>query len=99
MSKSNHTAALTGKAPTLVTISSPPSSFFSPPWKKERTESGEIKYGQQVTANLVDGKIAFEFGVFGLPETYIVNNKGKIIFKHAGALTKAIIDDEITKLF
>ena len=46
-----------------------------------------------------DGKIAFEFGVFGLPETYIVNNKGKIIFKHAGALTQAIIDNEITKLF
>ena len=45
VSKSNHTAALTGKAPTLVTISSPPSSFFSPPWKKERTESGEMKYG------------------------------------------------------
>ena len=46
-----------------------------------------------------EGKIAFEFGVFGLPETYIVNNKGKIIFKHAGALTRKIIDDEITKLF
>ena len=25
-----------------------------------------------------DGKIAFEFGVFGLPETFIINNKGQI---------------------
>ena len=46
-----------------------------------------------------DGKIAFEFGVFGLPETFIVNNDGKIIFKHTGALTKEIIKNEITKLF
>ena len=46
-----------------------------------------------------DGKIAFEFGVFGLPETFIINSKGKIIFKHTGPLTKEIIYDEITKLF
>lgn len=46
-----------------------------------------------------DGKIAFEFGVFGLPETFIVNNKGQIIFKHTGPLTKEIINNEIKKLF
>ena len=46
-----------------------------------------------------DGKIAFEFGVFGLPETFLINNKGKIIFKHTGILTKEIIDNEISKLF
>ena len=42
-----------------------------------------------------NGKIALEFGVFGLPETFIINNDGKIIFKHMGPLTKKIIDDEI----
>ena len=46
-----------------------------------------------------DGKIALEFGVFGLPETFIVNNEGKIIFKHMGPLTKNIIDNEISVLF
>ena len=46
-----------------------------------------------------DGKIAFEFGVFGLPETFIVNNQGKIVFRHIGPLTKDIIDNEIEKLF
>ena len=46
-----------------------------------------------------DGKIAFEFGVFGLPETFIINNTGQIIFKHTGLLTKEIIDNEIEKLF
>ena len=46
-----------------------------------------------------DGKIAFEFGVFGLPETFIVNEKGKIIYKHTGPLTRTIIDNDIIKLF
>tara|TARA_B100001175_G_C19356642_1_gene565040 strand:- start:132 stop:656 length:525 start_codon:yes stop_codon:yes gene_type:complete len=46
-----------------------------------------------------DGKIAFEFGVFGLPETFIINDKGKIIFKHTGPLTKQIIDEDIAKIF
>ena len=46
-----------------------------------------------------DGKIALEFGVFGLPETFIINNKGKIIFKQTGLLTKEIINNEITVLF
>ena len=46
-----------------------------------------------------DGRIALEFGVFGLPETFIVNNKGKIIFKQMGPLTEKILNDEISKLF
>ena len=27
-----------------------------------------------------DGKIAFDFGVFGLPETFIINKDGSIFF-------------------
>ena len=46
-----------------------------------------------------DGKIAFDFGVFGLPETFIINNTGQVIFKHTGPLTKEIIDNEIKNLF
>ena len=46
-----------------------------------------------------DGKIAFDFGVFGLPETFIVNQDKEIIYKHTGPLTKKIIEDEIAILF
>ena len=46
-----------------------------------------------------DGKIAFDFGVFGLPETFIINKDKKIIYKHTGPLTKKIIEDEIEILF
>lgn len=46
-----------------------------------------------------NGRIALEFGVFGLPETFIINDEGKIIFKHMGPLTKKILDDDISVLF
>ena len=46
-----------------------------------------------------DGKIAFDIGVFGLPETFIINKDGEIIYKHTGPLTKKIIEDEIAILF
>ena len=42
-----------------------------------------------------DGMIALEFGVFGLPETFLINEKGKIIYKFMGPLTKEIIKNEI----
>ena len=45
-----------------------------------------------------DGLIALEFGVFGLPETFLVNEEGKIIYKFMGPLTKDIIKNEIKPL-
>ncbi len=41
------------------------------------------------------GLIGLEFGVFGLPETFLINKNSKIIYKHLGPLTKKIIKNEI----
>ena len=45
-----------------------------------------------------DGLIALEFGVFGLPETYLVNEDGIIIYKFIGPITKDILKNEIEPL-
>ena len=45
-----------------------------------------------------DGMIALEFGVFGLPETFLINEDGKIIYKFMGPLTKEIINNELKPL-
>ena len=45
-----------------------------------------------------DGLIALEFGVFGLPETYLINEDGKIIYKFMGPITKDILKNEIEPL-
>ena len=44
------------------------------------------------------GFIAVEFGVIGLPETFLVNSSGKIIYKYLGPLTKEVIKNEIEPL-
>ena len=45
-----------------------------------------------------DGLIALEFGVFGLPETYLINEDGKIIYKIMGPITIDILKNEIEPL-
>ena len=45
-----------------------------------------------------DGLIALEFGVFGLPETYLINEDGKIIYKFMGPLTMEVLKNEIEPL-
>ena len=34
------------------------------------------------------GLIGLEFGVFGLPETFLINSKGVIVHKHVGPIDK-----------
>ena len=45
--------------------------------------------------NDYDGNISLKFGVLGLPETFLSNKQGKIIFKHMGPLTKDVIKNNI----
>ena len=46
----------------------------------------------------IQGLIGLEFGVGGLPETFLINKKGKIIYKHLGPLDKKIIENDIYPL-
>ena len=45
-----------------------------------------------------DGKIAMEFGVYGLPETFIINEKGIIVFAYVGPITNKIYEKKIKRL-
>ena len=42
-----------------------------------------------------DGKAGLEWGVYGVPETYVVDGAGKIVWKHVGPLTPEAIRDDI----
>ena len=35
-----------------------------------------------------DGKIAIDWGVYGIPETFVVNSKGIIKYRHVGPITQ-----------
>jgi len=40
------------------------------------------------------GKIAIEWGVYGVPETFLINKKGEIIYRHAGPILYRDFKDE-----
>jgi DsbE subfamily thiol:disulfide oxidoreductase len=42
-----------------------------------------------------DGRAGMEWGVYGWPETYVVDGKGIIRLKYVGALTEDVIRDQI----
>lgn len=45
-----------------------------------------------------DGRVAIDFGVYGAPETYLVDREGIIRFKQTGPLTWKVIEEQIAPL-
>jgi cytochrome c biogenesis protein CcmG/thiol:disulfide interchange protein DsbE len=45
-----------------------------------------------------DGRVGIDWGVYGAPETFIIDREGIIRHKHIGPLTTDIINDEILPL-
>lgn len=58
------------------------------------------KHGQPFGVNLLDmdGRVGMDFGVYGLPETYLVDREGVVRFKHAGALTPEVLQSKLLPL-
>jgi cytochrome c biogenesis protein CcmG/thiol:disulfide interchange protein DsbE len=45
-----------------------------------------------------DGRVGIDFGVYGVPETYVIDKAGRIRWRHAGPLTPADVAKEIAPL-
>ena len=45
-----------------------------------------------------DGRVAIDWGVYGVPETYVIGRDGRIAFKQIGPVTPAILDGTILPL-
>ncbi len=45
-----------------------------------------------------DGRVGIDWGVYGVPETFIVDRQGRIRYKHVGPLTQADLDRKILPL-
>ncbi|MEE8233063.1 MAG: DsbE family thiol:disulfide interchange protein, partial [Gammaproteobacteria bacterium] len=54
-------------------------------------------YGDPYTKNAHDlnGKLGIDFGVYGVPETFIIDHKGIIRYKHIGPITEDILKNNI----
>ena len=46
----------------------------------------------------INGRVAIDWGVYGVPETYVVDPEGRIAFKQIGPITPEILDKTILPL-
>lgn len=45
-----------------------------------------------------DGRTAIDLGVYGVPETFVIDKEGRIRYRHPGPLTANVVDTEIRPL-
>jgi cytochrome c biogenesis protein CcmG/thiol:disulfide interchange protein DsbE len=45
-----------------------------------------------------DGRVGIDFGVYGVPETFVIDRTGVIRFKHIGPITAAVLETKIVPL-
>jgi cytochrome c biogenesis protein CcmG, thiol:disulfide interchange protein DsbE len=55
------------------------------------------RYGNPFAAVGADasGRAAIEWGVYGMPETFVLDGNGRIVFKHVGPLTPEALETKI----
>jgi cytochrome c biogenesis protein CcmG/thiol:disulfide interchange protein DsbE len=58
------------------------------------------QFGNPYDASLfdVDGRVGIDFGVYGVPETFIMDKQGVVRMKHIGPLTPEVIQSKIVPL-
>lgn len=59
-----------------------------------------VEAGNPYTANAVDadGRVGIDYGVYGVPETYVIDKKGVIAYKQIGPITIEALRDKIIPL-
>lgn len=70
---------------------------------KDQTQAARgwlANLGDPYTATLVDanGRVGIDYGVYGVPETFIIDRRGIIRYKHTGPLTPDVVRTRIEPL-
>lgn len=65
--------------------------------KPENAKGFLAEMGNPYTALGADpeGRMALDWGVYGVPETYVIDGQGEVLMRFAGPLTQRIIDSQI----
>lgn len=50
------------------------------------------------TAADLNGRVSIDWGVYGVPETFVIGKDGRIAYKHIGPLTQEVLDRTILPL-
>lgn len=46
----------------------------------------------------LNGRVAIDWGVYGVPETFVIDRDGRIAYKHIGPVTPQVMDEKIMPL-
>lgn len=66
-----------------------------------KAEAWLQKLGDPYLLNIIDanGKLGLDLGVFGAPETYVVDAKGIIRFKHVGIVDERVWQQQLAAIY
>lgn len=68
--------------------------------KRDDAQRWLVNFGNPYTRSLMDteGLVGIDFGVYGVPETFVIDKEGVIRFKQIGPLTPEVLRDDILPL-
>jgi cytochrome c biogenesis protein CcmG/thiol:disulfide interchange protein DsbE len=68
--------------------------------KREDALRWLTNFGNPYTRSLSDteGLVGIDFGVYGVPETFVIDKQGVIRMKHIGPVTPEVLRDDIIPL-
>ena len=58
----------------------------------------ELGNPYDVSLSDLEGRVGIDFGVYGVPETFVIDKSGVIRFKHIGPLTPEVLNSQIVPL-
>ena len=67
---------------------------------RERSRVWLKQHGNPYTTSAMDmdGRVGIEYGVYGVPETYVIDKQGVIRYKRIGAVTPELLREKIQPL-
>ncbi len=77
-------------------------ALFGLNYKDKRSDGQRwlAQFGDPYDASIVDadGRVGIDYGVYGVPETFIIDKQGVVRFKHIGPLTPEVLRERIEPL-
>lgn len=87
------------EAPLLLDLQRAGVAIYGVNYKDDAASARRFlgRYGNPFVAAGADavGRAAIEWGVYGMPETFVVNGKGEIVFKHVGPISAESIQSKL----
>ncbi len=70
------------------------------PMAVKRAQGWLTEHGNpyQLTVMDIDGRVGIDYGVYGVPETYVIDKAGVIRMKHTGPISPQVLKEKILPL-